>query len=404
MLQKVRQPTGVRTLIPACLAAVAYIDPGNFGVNIAAGAQFGYSLVWVVIAASATASVVQYLAAKLGLATGRSLAENCRERYARPMRLLLWLMTELVVVMTDLAELVGGAFALNLLFGLPLVVGALLVGAFSFLVLAVRVHGHDGFEGVILALLGTVVAAVLWQMLIAGVDVHRLFTSIAPRPMEPSAALLAVGIVGATVMPHALHFHSAVSRPDATDARLPSVPSLAPRSMTGLRRSVIVAMSMAGIANVAIVIAAATLPAAAAESLPAAYQGFEDVAGPMAATLLGVALLASGLSSTVVGVYTGQVVMQGFLQRSVSIWLRRAVSLVPPLLLLGFGLDATRALVFSQVVLSFALPTSLVPLVLLTRQRSVMGTQVNRRVTTVFATVATTSIIGLDAYLLVGLI
>lgn len=401
MHQKAKSPTGIRTFVPACMAAVAYVDPGNFGVNVEAGATYGYALVWVVVSASVVGMVVQYLAAKLGVATGRSLAENCREHCSPAVRVHLWLVTELVVIMTDLAELVGGAFALNLLFGVPLLPGAMIVGAASFVVLAVRVRGHEGFEVLVLALLGIVVVAVFWQTVIAGVDLGRFVTEGAPRPMGTSAALLAAGIVGATVMPHALHFQSAVSRPVMPVGSGRSAAAAASRD---LRRSVVVAMSVVGLANVAIVLAAAVLPASAAGSLPAAYAAFGDVAGRLAAVLFGLALLASGLASTIVGAYTGQVVMQGFLRRSYSVWIRRVVSLVPPLVLLAMGLDATRALVLSQVVLSFAAPASLIPLVLFTRRRAVMGALVNRTVTTGFAAAGTAMIVGLNAYVLLALV
>lgn len=405
MHQKVRNPSGIRTLVPACMAAVAYIDPGNFGVNVESGASYGYALAWVVIAASAVGMVVQYLAAKLGAATGLSLAENCRERCSPAVRVQLWLVTELVVIMTDLAELVGGAFALNILFGVPLLVGALIVGAVSFVVLAIRVRGHEGFEVVVVALLTIVVVAVLWQTLITGVDLDRLATEAVPGTMEPSAALLAAGIVGATVMPHALHFQSAVCRP---------VPHLATRRGHGtaassvvardLRRGIILAMSVVGLANVAIVLAAAVLPSSAAGDLTAAYTAFGDVAGRGAAVLFALALLASGLASTVVGAYTGQVVMQGFLRKSYAVWVRRLVSLAPPLVLLALGLNATQALVLSQVVLSFAAPTSLIPLVIFTRRRDLMGDLVNRSVTTWVAGIATVLILGLNAYVLLALV
>lgn len=409
MHQKAASAVRVRIFVPACMAAVAYIDPGNFGVNVEAGATYGYRLVWVVLAAGAVGMVVQYLAAKLGVATGLSLAENCRERYSRHVGAQLWLVTELVVVMTDLAELVGGAFALNLLFGVPMFVGALIVGAFSFVVLAIRVRGHEGFESVVLALLGIVVVAVLWQTLIAGVDLGRLGAEIAPRPMGTSAAVLAAGIVGATVMPHALHFQSAVSRPTrhVGSTMLPgkAIGRSAARATTrDLWRGVVVAMAVVGLANVAIVLASAVLPSSATGSLPAAYAAFDQLAGRLAAAIFAVALLASGLASTVVGAYTGQVVMQGFLRRSFSVWVRRAVSLAPPLVLLAIGLDATRALVLSQVILSFATPTSLIPLVIFTRRRSMMGELVNRPLTTWFAGIATAMIVGLNAYLLLGLV
>lgn len=409
MFQTRRPARGRRTLVPACMAAIAYVDPGNFGVNVAAGANHGYALVWVVVLASLIATLVQYLAAKLGVATGLSLAENCRERFGVVTRVLLWLQAEFVVIMTDLAELVGGAIALNLLFGLPLTVGAVIVAAFSFVVLALRVRGHEGFEPVVLTLLGIIVVSLLYQTVMAGVDVGALLVGAAPGRLDDSGILLAVGIIGATVMPHALHFHSAVSR------STPHLPYHERNSLAGLarlskplcaqasqstRRSVIVAMALAGLANVSIVVFSARLPAGAADSLPLAYEHFSRVVGRLAGVLFALALLASGLASTVVGVYTGQIVMEGFLRRSVSLWLRRLVVTIPPLVLLALGLNATQALVMSQVALSFALPGTLIPLVWFTAQRSVMGELVNRRITSLVAVAATSVIIGLVGYLL----
>lgn len=399
----------VRTLAPACMVAIAYVDPGNFGVNVAAGADHGYALVWVVVSASLIAALVQYLAAKLGVATGLSLAENCRQQFGALMWVFLWLLAELVVIMTDLAELVGGAIALNLLFGLPLMIGAVIVALFSFVVLAMHVRGRDGWEPVVLTLLGIIVASLLYQTVMAGVDVDALLAGTTPGRLDGSGILLAVGIIGATVMPHALHFHSAVSRSS------PHLPLRERNSLAGLarlskplssiasqstRRSVIVAMTLAGLANVSIVVISARLPAGAADALPLAYGHFARVVGRLAAVLFAVALLASGLASTVVGVYSGQIVMEGFLRRSVSLWLRRLVVSIPPLGLLALGLNATQALVMSQVILSFALPGSLIPLVSFTARRSVMGEMVNRRTTSLLAIAATSVIIGLDGYLL----
>lgn len=409
MLQTRRPAKGLRTLAPACMAAIAYVDPGNFGVNVAAGANHGYALVWVVVLASLIATLVQYLAAKLGVATGLSLAENCRERFGVLTRVLLWLQAELVVVMTDLAELVGGAIALNLLFGLPLTVGAVIVAAFSFVVLALRVRGHDGFEPVVLTLLGIIIVSLLYQTVMAGVDGGALLAGVAPGRLDDSGILLAVGIIGATVMPHALHFHSAMSRsaphlPFPERASLAGLSrlskSLCSRASRSTRRSVIVAMTLAGLANVSIVVFSARLPAGAADSLVLAHEQFTQVGGRLAGVVFAIALLTSGLASTVVGVYTGQVVMEGFLRRTVSLWLRRLVAILPPLVLLALGLDATKALVMSQVVLSFALPGTLIPLVWFTARRSVMGEMVNRQITSLLAIAASSVIVGLDGYLL----
>ena len=387
-----------RTLVPALLAAIAYVDPGNFGVNITSGAEHGYALVWVVVFASCSAMVIQYLAAKLGMVTGRSLAEHSAERFPGVGRLLLWGQAELVVIMTDLAEIVGGAIALRLLFGMPLMAGAVCVTLFSLVVLALKVRGRSHFDSVVLVLLSVVIASLVWQVFIAPVDRVALLRSVVPSPLDSSAALLAVGIVGATVMPHALHFHSAASR--GHDDGTVEV-SQAERLRAGRRtvRSVVIAMTVAGIANVSLVVFSAALPSEAGASIETAYAALGADAGQVAATMLAVALLASGLASTLVGVQTGDVVMQGFGRRPIAPLLRRLVAVVPALLILGLGVEPTNALVWSQVVLSFALPGTLVPLLLFTRDRNLMGALVNHRVTTVAASVITAVIVGLCGYL-----
>ena len=262
------QPRAVRTLTPALLTAIAYVDPGNFGVNMTAGAGYGYALVWVVVAASVAAALIQYLAAKLGVATGKSLALLSAERSSPVLRWIGWLQAELVVIMTDLAELVGGAIALHLLFGLPLQVGAVIVAAFSFLVLGLRVRGIRLFEVVVLTLLGVIVVAMAVQLIFLGTHPTTELAGRVGQPVDDGIVLLAVGIVGATVMPHALHFHSAMSAPDGSTSGQPGTPGLVtPR----IRRSVVVALSLAGLTNVSIVLVGARLPQAAADGLEPAH-------------------------------------------------------------------------------------------------------------------------------------
>ena len=393
--------TSPRTLVPALLAAIAYVDPGNFGVNISSGAEHGYTLVWVVVFASCSAMVIQYLAAKLGMVTGKSLAEHSSERFPGVGRLLLWGQAELVVIMTDLAEIVGGAIALKLLFDMPLMVGAVCVTAFSLVVLGLKVRGRSHFDSVVLVLLVVIIASLLWQVFIADVDRVELLRSVVPGPLDSSAALLAVGIVGATVMPHALHFHSAASR--GRDDGSATVSQLE-RLRAGRRtvRSVVIAMAVAGAANVSLVVFSAGLPGQAGSSIESAYAALAANTGQIAATMLAVALLASGLASTLVGVQTGDVVMAGFGRRPIAPLFRRLLAVVPALIILGFGVDPTTALVWSQVVLSFALPGTLIPLLLFTRDRRLMGGMVNHHLTTAVAALITAVIIGLCAFLIVS--
>lgn len=383
--------------MPALLAAVAYVDPGNFGVNITAGSEHGYALVWVVVFASLSAMLIQYLAAKLGVATNQSLAEVSAERFPGIGRWLLWAQAQVVVVMTDLAEVVGGALALHMLFDVPMLLGALLVTVFSLVVLTLRVRGRSGFESVALALLFVIIGSIAWMAWSVDVDGWAFARAVVPSPLEPSAALLAVGIVGATVMPHALHFHSAAAR---ASARLD--PDAAHRASRHTIRSVIGAMSVAAMANTGLIVFSADLPTGSGASIETAYAALAAHSGQITATMLGVALLASGLAATLVGVQTGDVVMQGFSSRQLSPIVRRLLAVVPALVMLAFGMDPTHALVLSQVALSFCLPGTLVPLVLFTSQRAVMGQLVNRVVTTAVAALITAVIVGLCGYLLLA--
>lgn len=388
-------------LIPALLAAIAYVDPGNFGVNISSGAEHGYALVWVVVFASCSAMVIQYLAAKLGMATGRSLAEHSAERFPGFGRLVLWTQAEIVVIMTDLAEIVGGAIALTLLFGMPLMAGAVAVTVFSLVVLALKIRGRSHFESVVLVLLVVIIGSLLWQVLIADVDRVELMKSVVPGPLDSSAALLAVGIVGATVMPHALHFHSAATR-GRGDGSVMELKESRLQAGRHTVRSVVVAMTVAGAANISLVVFAADLPSDAGSSIEAAWAALGDHQGQLAATMLAVALLASGLASTLVGVQTGDIVMQGFGRRPIPPLVRRTLAVVPALVILGAGVEPTTALVWSQVVLSFALPGTLIPLLMFTHDRRIMGVLANHRVTTAVAVVITAVIVGLCAFLVVS--
>jgi manganese transport protein len=381
---------------PAFIAAVAYIDPGNVATNITAGAKYGYLLLWVVVLANAMAMLIQYLSAKLGIATGRNLPEMCRERYPRPVRLGLWVQAELVVIMTDLAEIVGGAVALNLLFGLPLVVGGVLTGLGLLVILALRVGGREAFPAVTIGLLLTVFLAFLYLALSLPVARDGFTAGLVPGFGGSESVLLAAGIVGATVMPHAIYLHSALTQ------RLPDqrVHRTRRNALRSTRWDVVVAMSLAGVVNISIMVAGTALPLGAGESLEGAHQWFGAVTGTSAGMVFGIGLLASGFASSCVGVYTGQIVMQGFIRRRIPMWLRRTVSMAPPLLLLALGIDPTLALVLSQVALSFGIPFALIPLVLLTSRVDVMGSMVNRRRTILFAGAASALILALNVYLL----
>jgi manganese transport protein len=342
------------------------------------------------------AMLIQYLSAKLGIATGHNLPEMCRETYPRPVRLGLWIQAELVVIMTDLAEVVGGAVALHLLFGLPLVAGGVLTGIGLLVILALRVRGREAFPAVTIGLLLTVFLAFLYLAVELPVAHDGFAAGLVPGFAGSDSVLLAAGIVGATVMPHAIYLHSALTQ---------QLPSERPhrsrrRALRMTRWDVVIAMSLAGVVNISIMVAGTSLPLVAGESLEDAHQWFGAISGTSAGVIFGIGLLASGFASSCVGVFTGQIVMQGFIRRRIPMWLRRGVSMTPPLLLLGLGLDPTLALVLSQVALSFGIPFALIPLVLLTSRADVMGTMVNRRVTVVLAGTATMLILVLNVFLL----
>ncbi|MGA4786056.1 Nramp family divalent metal transporter [Nocardia sp. AB354] len=369
---------------PAFVAAIAYVDPGNVASNISAGAQYGYLLVWVVVMANVMAALVQYLSAKLGVVTGRSLPQIVRERAGRPVRLAYWGQAELTAMATDLAEVVGGAIALNLLFGLPLLLGGVITGVVSMALLAVQNRrGQQPFERVIIGLLAVIAIGFLAGVVISPPSPAGVAGGLVPRFDGAQSVLLAAAMIGATVMPHAIYLHSGLTRD--RHGRTEPGPRRS-RLLRATRMDVGLAMIIAGAVNLAMLLmAAATLGGRDVDSIESAHAAVREVLGPWAALLLAVALLASGLASTSVGAYAGAMIMDGLLRRKVPLLLRRVVTLIPALLILAAGVDPTRALIVSQVVLSFGIPFALIPLVRFTGDRSLMGADANRRATTVAA-------------------
>jgi manganese transport protein len=386
---------------PSFVAAVAYIDPGNFATNIAGGAKFGYLLLWVILSANLIAMVVQTQSAKLGIATGKNLAELCRETFSRRTSIGLWLQAEVVAMATDIAEVVGAALGLNLLFGIPLFPAGLIAGAGAFAILALQQMGFRRLEAAITALVGVVVASFIFEIVQAkpagGEVAKHLFV---PGFAGTESILLATGIIGATVMPHVIYLHSAL-----TQRRIVGRNSEERKRILRFEKiDVVIAMSLAGVINLSMMIVAAALfhegGLAGIDSIEGAYDGLKSLVSINAATVFGIALLASGFASSSVGTMAGQVVMQGFIRRRIPIFLRRAITLAPALVVLGIGLNPTDALVGSQVVLSFGIPFALVPLLMLASKREVMGALVNPRWLTAFAGVLAAMIIGLNVFLL----
>jgi manganese transport protein len=385
---------------PAFVAAVAYVDPGNFATNMSAGAKYGFLLVWVVIAANLMAMLVQYLSAKVGVATGRNLPELCRLHFKRPVTWGLWMQAEVVAIATDLAEFVGAAVALNLLFGVPPFVAGLMTAVVAFGVLALQTRGYRKFEIAIGALLGIVLLGFVYDLLQVNVDGGDFAAGLIPAFQGTDSVLLAVGILGATVMPHVVYLHSAL-----TQSRVKAENDDERRSLMRYQRlDVVIALGIAGVINLTMMVVAAglfhTSGLTGVESLEGAHAGLGTLVGGGAALAFAVALLASGLSSSSVGTYAGQVVMQGFIERRIPLFLRRLVTMTPALVVLALGLDPTQTLVISQVVLSFGIPFALVPMILLTRRRDVMGALTNKRGTTVLASLVASVIIALNLFLL----
>jgi manganese transport protein len=385
---------------PAFVAAVAYIDPGNFATNIAGGAKYGFLLVWVIVAANLMAMLVQYLSAKIGIATGLNLPELCRAHLPRPATWGLWAQAEIIAIATDLAEFVGAAVALNLLFGVPAFAAGLITAAVAFGILALQQRGYRRFELAIAGFLGIVCLGFLYDLAFVGVDAAAFAGGLLPGFAGTDSVLLAVGILGATVMPHVVYLHSAL-----TSRRIPARDAAERRELLRFQRlDVALAMGIAGLINMTMLVVAAELffesGRTGVDTIEGAHAGIGALVGGGAALAFAVALLASGLSSSSVGTFAGQVVMQGFIAMRINLFLRRAITMAPALVVLAVGVEPSSTLVISQVVLSFGIPFALVPMILLTRRADVMGELVNRRQTTAVASVVAALIIALNGFLL----
>jgi manganese transport protein len=396
---------GVRRLWPflgpAFVAAVAYIDPGNFATNISGGAKFGYLLLWVVLSANLIAMLVQTQSAKLGIATGKNLAELCRERFSRRTSIGLWLQAEVVAMATDIAEVVGAALGLNLLFGIPLFPAGIIAGAGAFTILALQRYGFRRLEAGITVLVGVVVASFVFELFDSSPDGGEIAKHlVVPGFAGTESILLATGIIGATVMPHVVYLHSALTQRRIVGRN----PDERRRILRFEKVDVVIALSLAGLVNLSMMIVAAALfhtsGLTGVDSIDGAYEGLQTLVSDRAAMVFGIALLASGFASSSVGTMAGQVVMQGFIRRRIPLFLRRAITLAPALFVLAIGLDPTDALVGSQVVLSFGIPFALVPLLMIAADRKVMGDLANPRWLSALAGFLAALIIALNAFLL----
>lgn len=399
-----QRPRSFRTLPflgPAFVACVAYIDPGNFATNIAGGSKYGYTLVWVIVAANLMAMLIQTLSAKLGIATGRNLPEVCRDRFSRRTSVGLWVQAEVIAMATDLAEFLGAALGFHLLLGIGLFPAALITGVTAFAILALQRFGFRPFEATIAGIVGVIGICYLGELFYAKPPLGTVARhAVLPQFSGSESVLLAVGILGATVMPHVIYLHSAL-----TQGRVRAESDeQAARLYRFTRIDVAIAMSIAGLINVAMLVTAASTFYKSGllhvESLEQAHRTLAGLLGGASSTLFALALLGSGLSSSTVGTLAGQVVMQGFIRRRIPVSVRRLVTMLPALVVIGIGLDPSRTLVLSQVVLSFGIPFALIPLVLFTSKREIMGALVNHRATTAAATVVATLIVALNVFLL----
>jgi manganese transport protein len=387
---------------PAFIACVAYIDPGNFATNIAAGSRFGYRLVWVIVAANLLAMLIQVLSAKLGIATGRNLPEMCREQFSRRVTFGLWVQAELIAMATDLAEFLGAAIGIHLLTGLALFPSAVAAGIAAFAILGLLRFGVRLLEAVIATLVGVIGGCYVAELAFAhpnwGEVLHH---AVVPQFGTTEAVLLSVGILGATVMPHVIYLHSALTQ----DRLVPETDEDAQTLLRYTRIDVVIAMSIAGVINVSMLVMAASTffrtGLIHVDSLEGAHKTLQPILGGASSVLFALALIASGLSSSAVGTLSGQVVMQGFIRRQIPVTVRRLATMVPAFIVIAIGVNPSRTLVLSQVVLSFGIPFALVPLVVFTARRDIMGQLQNRRITTVAASIAATVIIALNIFLLV---
>jgi manganese transport protein len=395
---------GIKKLLPflgpAFIAAVAYIDPGNYATNITAGSKYGYTLLWVIFASNLMAVLIQSLSAKLGIATGKNLPEMCREKFSKKTSTFLWLQAEVVIIATDLAEFIGAALGIYLLFDLSMITSAVIAALGSFAILEIQRRGFRIFEAVITGMVFVVVIAFGAQVFYSKPDSSSiLFGLFTPKFEGVDSILLSAGMLGATVMPHAIYLHSAL-----TQKRIVGKNDFERKKIFHFELiDIIIAMVIAGGINAAMLIVSASLfhkNGLIVEDLDVAFHQLGAMLGPSVAIFFGIGLLSAGLSSSAVGTMTGDVVMQGFIKRHIPIYLRRVITMVPPLVIIFMGVNASKALVMSQVILSFGIAFALVPLIMFTSNKNIMGNLVNRRITTFIAWIIAGIIIGLNLFLL----
>ncbi|MBQ0138679.1 MAG: Nramp family divalent metal transporter [Kurthia sp.] len=393
---------GIKQLLPflgpAFIAAVAYIDPGNFATNITAGSEHGYMLLWVIIFANLMAVLIQSLSAKLGIATGKNLPEIARENFSKKTSILLWIQAEFVIIATDLAEFIGAALGLYLVFNIPMLPAALITAIASFVILELQRRGFRTFEAIVSGMVLIVVLAFAFQTFLAKPSASGIVGGLLPQFDGVSSILLATGILGATVMPHAIYLHSSltqrriIGRNDEEKKKIFRFEFI----------DIMIAMVIAGAINISMLVIAASVfytRGMHVEDLNVAYDQLHTILGPIAAISFGLGLLIAGLASSAVGTMAGDVVMQGFINRRIPIYLRRTITMLPPIVIIAFGLNATTALVWSQVILSFGIAFALIPLLLFTNNKKIMGALINHRITTILGWLIAVITIALNLFL-----
>jgi manganese transport protein len=390
---------------PAFIASVAYMDPGNFATNIQGGAKYGYTLLWVVVVTNLMAMLIQTLSAKLGIASGKNLAELCRESFPRPVVIGMWVLMEIVAMATDLAEFLGAALGFYLLLGIPLWIAGFLTAIITFVILGLERYGFRPLEAIITAMIGIISISYLVEtILVKPVWGQVLYHAVVPQFAGPDSIFLAAGILGATVMPHVIFLHSSLTQ----NRIVVRTPAKLRRLFKFELTDVVIAMGVAGLINAAMLLMAASTffrtGLTSVGTIQEAHQTLQPLLGKASSIFFALALLASGLSSSSVGTMAGQVIMQGFLQWHVPVWIRRIATMLPALTVILIGLDPTRTLVISQVLLSFGLPFAIIPLVMFTSRRKVMKTLVNHKITTLVASLVAALIVVLNIYLLVQII
>jgi manganese transport protein len=385
---------------PAFIASIAYVDPGNFATNIQGGAEFGYTLLWVILASNLMAMLIQALSAKLGIATGNNLAEHCRNNFSKPVVYSMWILMELVAMATDLAEFLGAAIGFQLLFGFPLIIGGILTAICTFLILGLERYGFRPLEIAITVLATVIALCYILETILDKPDVKQLlYHAVVPQFSGTESILLATGILGATVMPHAIFLHSALTQQRIIVKH--------PDKLKKLFRfeiyDVLIAMGIASFVNMAMLIMSASTfhqhGYTNVATIEDAHLTLKPLLGQAASWIFAISLLASGLSSSTVGTSAGQVIMQGFLHRHIPVWLRRLVTLIPSMIVIAVGLDPTRTLVISQVILSFGLPFAIIPLIIFTKNKKYMGVLVNKKITNFIISIIAALIIFLNIYL-----